>query len=72
MTNSLIMNFLNAEGARASITVANIKDGLTQEIVSAAMDVIISKNIFSTTGGDLKFKDSAQIVNKATTDLIVK
>jgi hypothetical protein len=72
MTNSLIMNFLNAEGAKTSITIANIKDGLTEEIVSAAMDVIILKNIFSTTGGDLKFKDSAQIVNKATTDLIVK
>lgn len=72
MTNSLIMNFLNAEGAKSSISIANIKDDLTQEIVSAAMDVIILKNIFSTTGGDLKFKDSAQLVSKDTTDLTVK
>jgi ABC-type uncharacterized transport system permease subunit len=72
MANSLVMSFLNAEGVKSNITVANIKDDLTEVVVSAAMDVIIAKNILSTTGGDLKFKDSAQIVNRAATDLVVK
>ena len=55
-----------------NITVANIKDNLTEAAAAAAMDVIISKNIISTTEGDLKFKDGAQILNRNTTDLVVK
>ena len=72
MANSLVMSFLNAEGVKSNITVANIKDDLTEVVVSAAMDVIIAKNILSTAGGDLKFKDSAQIVSRDATDLVVK
>ena len=69
---SLVMVFLNELGARATITLPCIKDALTQEEVSAAMDVIIEKNIFSTTGGDLKVKQSAQITERSVTDLAVR
>lgn len=72
MANSLVMSFLNAEGTKMNITVANIKDDLTKVVVSAAMDVIIAKNIISTTGVDLKFKDSAQLINRNATELAVK
>jgi hypothetical protein len=36
------------------------------------MDVIIEKNIFSTIGGDLKVKHSAQITERSITDLAVR
>lgn len=36
------------------------------------MDVIIEKNIFASSGGDLKSKDSAQLIDKTTSDFEVK
>ena len=44
---SLVMTFLNAEGSRASITLPAVKDTVTEIEVAAAMDVIISTNIFT-------------------------
>jgi hypothetical protein len=55
---------------RASIILPSVKDSLTQEEVSAAMDVTIAKNIFSTTDGDLKVKYSAQITEKMLQNLL--
>lgn len=72
MAKSLIMSFMNEQGKKVSINVSNIKDGLTDAEVSAAMDTIVAKNIFHTSGGDIKTKDSAQIVDKTSTDLSVK
>ncbi len=50
----------------------NVREDITEAEVSAAMDVIIEKNVFTSTGGDLKSKDSAEIVDRSTTDLTVK
>ena len=36
------------------------------------MDVIIEKNIFTSTGGDLKTKDSARLDDKNSTEMKVK
>lgn len=72
MAKSLVMNFMNENGKKVSINVSNVKDTLTATEVSAAMDTIVAKNIFSTSGGDIKTKDSAQIVDKTSTDLSVK
>ena len=69
---SLVMTFLNEEGSRASVTLPSIRDNITEAEVSAAMDVVISKNIFSTSGGDLKAKNSAQITERNVTDLDVR
>lgn len=69
---TLVMVFLNEIGARTTIALPCAKDVLTQEEVSAAMDVIIAKNIFSTTGGDLKVKHSAQINERSVTALAVR
>ena len=46
---SLVMVFLNELGARVSITLPAARDGVTPLEVSAAMDVIIAKNIFNST-----------------------
>ena len=72
MSKTLAMNFLNESGNKIAIRVANVKDNVTEAEVIAAMDVIITKNIFTSTGGDLKTKDSAEIVDKNTTELAVK
>ena len=72
MSKTLVMNFLNEGGKKTAVRLSNVKDGVTQAEVSAAMDVIIAKNIFKTTGGDLKSKDSAEITDKSSTELTVK
>jgi hypothetical protein len=72
MAKSLIMTFINAQGKKVSLTVNNIKDGLVNTDVSTVMDSIISKNIFSTAGGAFVSKDSAQIVEKTSSELAVK
>ncbi|KZL94066.1 DUF2922 domain-containing protein [Clostridium magnum] len=72
MSNILVMNFLNEGGKKTSIRVNNIKDTVTEAEVKAAMDVVIAKNIFTSTGGDLKTKDSAELVDKTSTEFAVK
>ena len=72
MAKQLIMSFLNESGKKVSISLNSVKETATEAQVSAAMDVMISKNIINTTGGDLKTKDSAQIIDKNTQALVVK
>lgn len=69
---SLIMNFMNEVGKKVSVRLDGIRDNLTQEDISPVMDLIISANLFQSTGGDLKVKDSAQIVSKDVTSVTVK
>lgn len=69
---SLVMTFMNREGARASITVPSVKDNITDVEVAAAMDAIIARNIFFSAGGDLVTKHSAQITERNITALDVR
>jgi hypothetical protein len=69
---SLVMSFMNEEGKKVSIRLDGIKEDITGDAVGLVMDTIISKNIFQTTGGDLKVKDSAQIVSRDVQALEVK
>lgn len=69
---SLVMTFLNEQGSRASINLPGVKDGVTQAEVSAAMDVIIAKNIFASSGGNLITKHSAQVTERNVTTLAVR
>jgi hypothetical protein len=63
-TQTLQMRFVNQAGSRVTISLDNPKDTLTEAEVTAAMDQIIASNIFTTSGGDLIAKDSAQIVDR--------
>ena len=72
MAKQLVMSFLNESGKKVSISLNSVKDTVTEKEVSAAMDVMLSKQIFTTTGGALKTKDSAQIIDKNTQALVVK
>ncbi|WP_338025781.1 DUF2922 domain-containing protein [Clostridium rhizosphaerae] len=69
---SLVMTFLNEEGARANIILPGVNDNISQQEVSVVMDTIIAGNIFSSTGGDLIAKHSAQITERNVTDLSVR
>lgn len=72
MSKTLVMNFLNESGKKTAIRVNNVKEDVTEAEVKNAMDVILAKNLFTTTGGDLKVKDSAEIDDKNVTELSVK
>lgn len=69
---TLVMTFLNEEGKKSSIRLNAVKDDLTSEQISSLMDTIIAKNVFLPTGGALKKKDSAQIVERNVSKIEVK
>lgn len=69
---TLIMTFLNREGSRASINLPGVRDNLTQAEVAAAMDTIIAGNVFTSSGGDLVTKHSAQLTEKTVVELEVR
>jgi len=69
MAQVLVMRFKNAIGNTVSISLADPKAGLTQAQVVTAMDEVIVKNVFDTTGGDLVSKLSATIVDTTETEL---
>jgi len=71
MSKTLIMNFLTAEGKKTSIRFKDVKETITPTEVSIVMDTIIEKNVFITTNGELKLKDSAQIVDTTTEELAI-
>jgi hypothetical protein len=72
MEKSLLMSFINEEGKKVSLRLDGIREDLTELEVSAAMDSILSTNIFTSTGGDLKTKDLAQVVSRDVQLLEVK
>lgn len=62
MAQRLDMRFRNATGRIVTVRVPDPKPDLTGEAVGAAMDTILAKNVFSTTGGDLVAKVDARVV----------
>ena len=53
MTKTAKLGFKNAAGKDVNILVANPKEGLTKAAASATQTLIIARNIFTSTGGDL-------------------
>lgn len=58
----LVMTFLTAGGQKSSLRVKDVKDTIDPVDVSALMDTIIDSNAFFTSSGELKLKDSAEVV----------
>jgi hypothetical protein len=69
MAKVLEMKFATELGKTQTIRVYEAKEDLTDAEVNAAMENIISKNIFTSTGGELTGKLSAQIVTTTTEDV---
>lgn len=64
MSRTLQMVFRNAEGRNTTLSVAEPRLDLEAAEVSAAMDGVLSANIFNTTGGDIIGKVRAQIIDR--------
>lgn len=65
----LEMDFSTELGRTQRLRVYNVKEAVTGAEVAAAMDNIVAKNIFTSTGGDFTGKVSARVVVTDTNDL---
>jgi len=70
MERTLQMVFENAAGKNTRISIPDPKDDLTPGEVQNAMDTIVAKNIFNTTGGEIVKAVSASIINRDVVELI--
>ncbi|SHJ14363.1 DUF2922 domain-containing protein [Desulfosporosinus lacus] len=69
-TNKVIrLTFTTVAGKTFSITLPNPRADLTKAEAEAVMDTVISRNIFTTTGGDLVGKRDIRVVDTSTNDL---
>lgn len=68
-TRVLELRFNNASGRAATVRVPDVKDPYTGAEASLLMDNILTKDIFTSTGGDFVAKDSARIVVTDVSDL---
>ena len=66
MTKTLNMPFRNADGKTVNFTLTNPKDGLTKAEVAATQALFISKNLFTSSGGDLEAALDPSILIKDT------
>lgn len=64
MEKSLQLVFKNASGTTKIITISNPKENLSKAETDAAMQKIVTANVFSTVGGDLVQAVEARVVNR--------
>jgi hypothetical protein len=66
----LRMTFKNSDGKNYSIQMRYPKDNLTTEDIDTVMDLIVTKNIISTKGGDLTTVSDGGVLVRSFTDLV--
>ena len=71
MEYTLNMVFATSGGKNVTFSISGVKGGLTQTEAKTLMDSMISKNIFTTSSGDLISKVSAALVEKKVTEFEV-
>lgn len=69
MSKVLVMSFRNEEGQTFRIRLRYPREDLRAEDVAGVMDLILDRNIFATSGGDLVEKIGAQLVETNATSL---
>lgn len=69
---TLVLIFQNQAGSPVRMSVSNVRDDVTDLEVRTAMETIIGKNIFDSTGGDLTTISGAEIVTRNVQELDVK
>jgi hypothetical protein len=67
-TLRLEMTFKNTEGRTSKISVDNAKSDLTELEVNEAMDGILTRDVFTSPGGDLIEKAKAELVTTEITE----
>lgn len=63
----LTMTFLTEIGEKATLSISDVRDNLTESDVLGLMDMILLNDIFQTKKGDLSSKVSAQLVERRVT-----
>ncbi|MGI6143473.1 MAG: DUF2922 domain-containing protein [bacterium] len=64
MENTLYLTFSNEAGRRQSLTVPDPREDLNPAEVEAVMQLIIEKNIFTGSGGNLVAPVEAKVVGR--------
>ncbi|MEH7386031.1 DUF2922 domain-containing protein [Bacillus sp. JJ1521] len=64
MAKTLEMQFINQDGKTATVSIENPKEPVDTAAVSAAMDLIVSSNVFITPGGPIMEKKGARVVER--------
>lgn len=68
-TQTLRMVFKNENGSNFTINLDNPRDNVTPAEIETAMDTIIAKNVFLTSGGALVAKQDIKIIDQTVNDL---
>ncbi len=68
-TQTLRLVFKNQAGKNVTISLDNPRDEVTAAEIEAAMDLVIARNIFTSTGGDLVSKQDIRLIDSTTNDL---
>lgn len=68
-TTTLRLVFKNQAGSNYTISLDEPVDTLTSAEIEQAMDLIIARNIISTSGGDLVVKQDIKIIDQIVNDL---
>jgi hypothetical protein len=66
------MVFQNQAGNNVSISIPEVKDTLTQTEIKTLMELIVSKNIFESIGGDLVNLMEANIISRDVQEIAVR
>ena len=72
MEKSLQMVFQNQLGKNVTMNLAGVKDDLTDTQIKTLMQLIVSKNVFESSGGDLISVMSASIIARDVQDITVR
>ncbi len=70
LSKTLVLVFQTAGGGRMRLSVPDPRPDLTPDQVNAAMNTILSKNVFTSRTGNATAILGAQIVSRETTDVI--
>ncbi|SHM41983.1 Protein of unknown function [Caldanaerovirga acetigignens] len=70
MAKTLELSFQNEAGKTSRIQIADPKENLTPEEVQPVMDLVVAKNIFSTSGGDIVKALGARIIIRDAVEII--
>ncbi|MTI85742.1 MAG: DUF2922 domain-containing protein [Firmicutes bacterium] len=68
-SQTLRMVFRSQGGTSMTISLDNPRTDVTAAEIETVMDTIITKNVFSTNGGDLASKYDIKVVDRTTNDL---
>ncbi|WP_102344806.1 DUF2922 domain-containing protein [Bacillus sp. Marseille-P3661] len=69
MSKKLELQFINLEGKTATISIDDPTEPVDPIAVAAAMDTIISQNIFFSTGGDFVSKKGSRVVERTVNNV---